>query len=84
MVYSVDGIADREARHAEKHLATYLAEKWNRGYPEMVFYVRTRMALAVVKANSLLILGSRDRQKPRRPQISDRASMYDWRVNQTC
>ena len=84
MVYSVDGIAGREARHAEKHLATYLSEKWKRGYPEMCFYVRVRMALAVVKANSLLIRGSRDRQKARRPQICDRASMYDWRVEQDC
>ena len=82
MCYTVDGIAGREARSAEKHLATYLADKWRKGYPEMVFYVRMRMALAVVKSNSLLIRGSRDRQKPRRPQISDRASMYDWRVHQ--
>ena len=84
LVYSVDGIAGREAKSAEKRLATYLADKWKKGYPEMVFYVRVRMALAVVKANSLLIRGSRDRQKPRRPQISDRASMYDWRVDQEC
>ncbi len=67
MVYSVDGIAGREARNAEKRLATYLAGKWNRGYSQMVYYVRVRMAIAVVRANSLLIRGSRDRQRPRRP-----------------
>ena len=62
MVYSVDGIAGREAQNAEKRLATHLASKWNRGYSQMVYYVRVRMAIAVVRANSLLIRGSRDRQ----------------------
>ena len=48
MVYSVDGIARREARSAEKRLASALAEKWKREYSEMVYYVRVWMALAVV------------------------------------
>ena len=78
LVYSVDGIAGREARAAEKRLAQYLSKKWRRTYSEMVFYVKVRMALSVVRANSLLIRGSRVRQKPRRPLISDRASMMDW------
>ena len=70
MVNSVDGIAGREARNAEKRLATHLAGKWNREYShQMVYYVRVRMAIAVVRANSLLIRGSRDRQRPRRPLI---------------
>jgi hypothetical protein len=38
MVYSVDGIAGREARNAEKRLATHLAGKWNREYSQMVYY----------------------------------------------
>ena len=80
LVYSVDGIAGREAKAAEKRLASYLAKKWKKNYSEMVFYVRARMALSVVRANSLLIRGSRDRQKPRRPLISDRAAMMDWQV----
>jgi len=62
MVYSVDGIVGREARNAEKRLATHLAGKWNCEYSQMVYYVRVRMAIAVVRANSLLIRGSRDRQ----------------------
>ena len=62
MVYSVDGIADRDARNAEKRLATHLAGKWNHEYFQMVYYVRVRMAIVVVCANSLLIRGSRDRQ----------------------
>jgi len=80
MVYSVDGIAGKEARSAEKHLATALATKWKKPYSEMVYYVRVRMNLAVIRANSLLIRGSRDCQKARRPVINDRASMYDWRT----
>jgi hypothetical protein len=32
MVYSVYGIAGREAQNAEKRLATQLAGKWNREY----------------------------------------------------
>ena len=79
MVYTVDGIAGREAKSAEKRLASALAEKWKREYSEMVFYVRVRMSLAVVKANSLLIRGSRDTEKRRPPVMADRASMYDWR-----
>ena len=42
--------------------------------------VRVRMALSVVKANNLLIRGSRERQRPRRPYISDRFAMYDWQT----
>ncbi len=58
MVYLVDGIAGREARNAEKRLATYLAaSKWTRRYSQMVYYVRVRMAIAAVRANSLLIHG---------------------------
>ncbi len=60
MVYSVEGIAGCEAQHAKKHLTVHLAGKWNCEYSQMVFYVRVRMAIAVVCANSLLICGGRD------------------------
>ncbi len=80
MVYSVDGIAGREARNAEKKLATHLAGKWNCEYSQMVYNVRVRMAIAVVRANSLLIHGSHDRQRPRRPLIPDGAALGDWRT----
>ena len=78
MVYTVAGIAGREAKSAEKRLVSFLAEKWKREYSEMVFYVRVQMALSVVKANRLLIQGSPEQQRPCRPIISDRATMYDW------
>ena len=60
MIYSMDGIACREAWNVEKRLATHLASKWKREYSQMVYYVRVRMAIAVVHANNLLIHGSRD------------------------
>jgi hypothetical protein len=60
MVYFVDGIAGCEAQNAKKRLAVHLARKWNREYSQMVFYVRVKMAIAVVCANSLLIRVSRD------------------------
>ena len=80
MVYTVDGVAGREARAAERRVALFLSEKWNRQYSEMAGYVRARMSLSVVRANSLLIRGSRVRQQPRRPQISERAAMFDWQT----
>ena len=51
-----------------------------RGYSQMVYYVRVRMAIAVVRANSLLIRGSRDRQQSRRPLIPDGAALGDWQT----
>jgi hypothetical protein len=80
IVYSVDGIARREARNAKKRLATYLAGKWKCGYSQMVYYVRVRMAIAIVCANSLLIRGSRDRQRPQCPLIPDGAALGNWQT----
>jgi hypothetical protein len=80
MLYSVDVIAGREARNAERRLATHLASKWKRGYSQMVYYVRVWMAIAVVRANSLLIRRSRDQQHPRRPLIPDGAALEDWQT----
>jgi hypothetical protein len=71
LVYLVDGIAGREAKNAEKLLAYHLLEKWHKPLLQMVYYVRIRMSIAVVCANSLLIRGSRDRQHPCHPVIFD-------------
>ena len=82
MVYSVEGIPGREARNAERNLATLLAAKWRRPRARMVFYVRVRMALAVVRANSLLFRGSRDRAKARPPMMGDGAALSNWQLRQ--
>ena len=78
LVYSVDGLAGREAWSVERRLAAQLASKWGAAYSRMVHYIRARMALALARANSLLLRGSRDRQRPRPPLIDGRASLYDW------
>ena len=78
LVYSVDGIAGREAKNVETCLAHHLSEKWHKQLPEIVHYVRNQMAIAVVCANSLLISGSRDRQRSRHIVISDRQAMNGW------
>ncbi|KAL3795565.1 hypothetical protein ACHAWO_009861 [Cyclotella atomus] len=78
LVYSVDGLSGREAKSAERRVASALAWKWKRHYSEMCGYVRARMALAVVRANTLLLRSSRVRRSRPRPQIEDGASMEGW------
>ena len=59
LCYSVDGMACKAARAAEKRLASLLSVKWDRQYSEMVNFVRTRMSLAVVRSNTLLLRSER-------------------------
>ena len=59
LVYSVDGMAAKEARAFERRTASLLASKLDRRYSEMCGIVRSRMALAVVRNNTLLLRGSR-------------------------
>ena len=59
LAYSVDGMAGVEARAFEKRIASLLAAKWGREYSELVGFVRAKMALAVVRANTLLLRGAR-------------------------
>ena len=61
LVYCVNGMAGRETRCAESRLAHHLARKWNRPKSQLVGFVRVRLALAIVRANTLLIRGSRNR-----------------------
>jgi hypothetical protein len=78
LVYSVDGIAGREAKNAEKRLAYHLLEKWHKPLPQMVYNVWIRISIAVVCANTLLIRGSRDRQCPCHLVIFDQHAMNNW------
>jgi hypothetical protein len=59
MIYSVDGMADKLARAAERRIAGLLAAKWTRQYSQMASFVRTRMCLAIVRSNTLLLRGDR-------------------------
>jgi hypothetical protein len=79
LVYSVDGMSGRETKQAEKQVASALSYKWQREYSEMVAFVRARMALSVVRANTLLLRGSRSRRN-RRTQIDEGAAMEGWQA----
>ena len=57
MIYSVDGMADKHARATEKRIAGILAAKWTRQYSQMASFVQTRMCLAIVCSNTLLLRG---------------------------
>ena len=48
MIYSVDGMADKHARAAEKRIAGILAAKWTRQYSQMASFIQTWMCLAIV------------------------------------
>ena len=69
IVYSVDRKPGAEALAAQKRLAALLSYKLKREYFEMCGFVRTRMSLAIVRYNSLLLRGlcnkgARIRQQP--------------------
>ena len=61
MVYSADGIPGAEALSAQKILAALLSYKLKREYFEMCGFVRARMSLEIVRSNSLLPCGPRNK-----------------------
>ena len=58
MAYSVDGMAGKEERAAEKRLLSLLSNKWDRPYSEMTCFVKTWMSLSIVRSISMLLCGS--------------------------
>jgi len=60
LVFSVDGMRGKEAEAAGKRLASLLAAKWKRPYSDVCAFVRSRLAMALVRATSLCIRGARD------------------------
>ena len=77
MVYSVDGITGAEALAAQKRLAALLSYKLKREYSEMCPFVRARVSLAIVRSNSLLLRGPRDKgaRIRQQPELTDGAVM---------
>ena len=77
MVYSADGISGAEALAAQKILATLLIYKLKQEYSEICGFVRGGMSLEIVRSNSLLFRGPRDKgeriRKP--PELTDGAVM---------
>jgi hypothetical protein len=83
LVYSVDGMEGKEAKAFEGQVASLLASKMNRPYSEMCGFVRSCMALAIVRSNTLLLCGSRS-GRALRPSLADGAafelmgSSHEW------
>ena len=77
MVYSADGIPGAETLVAQKRLASLLSYKLKQEYSEMCEFVRARMSLAIVRSNSLLLRGPRDKgaRIRQRPDLTDGAVM---------
>ena len=78
MIYSVDGMAEKQARAAKRRIAGMLAVKWKRQYSQMAHFVQTRMCLVVVRSNTLLLRGDRATSCRRRAPddgVGARASM---------
>ena len=63
LVYSVDGMACKEARAFEKRIASLLSDKWNRTYSKLVGYVRGRMAMSISRSNTVGLRGARVRRR---------------------
>ncbi len=55
MIYSINGMADKHACAAEKQIASILAAKWTQQYSQMASFIQTRMCLAIVQSNTLLL-----------------------------
>jgi hypothetical protein len=60
LVFSVDGLRGAEATAASKKLAALLAAKWDRAYSEVCGYVRSRLAIALVRTTTMCLRGTRD------------------------
>ncbi len=60
LVFSVDGLRGAEATAATKKLASLLAAKWKRTYSEVCGFVRSRLAITLVRTTSLCLRGARD------------------------
>jgi hypothetical protein len=60
LVFSVDGLRGTEANAASKQLASRLSAKWKRAYSDVCGFVRSRLAITLVRTTSLCLLGARD------------------------
>ena len=84
MVYSSDGILGTETVAAQQRLDSLLSNNLKQEYSEKCDFVRARMSLAIVRSNTLLLLGARDkgeyiRQRPHLADGSVMALLVLWR-----
>ena len=77
-------IPGAEAVAAQKRLSALLSYKLKRKYSEMCGFVEARMSLEIVRSNSLLLCGPRDKGARiwQRPELTDgevMALLANWR-----
>ena len=78
-VYSVDEMPGKKARAAEKRLTGLLTNKWKHEYSDVANFVRVRMALSIVRSNSMLLRTERKRVKwVRRAPEDSTAELMGW------
>eukprot|EP00957_Ditylum_brightwellii_P106906 8156289-Ditylum_brightwellii.AAC.1 len=77
MVYLADGMLGDEAEAAEKRMAALLDISMQREYSKMCSYVRSRMALALARSNTMMLCRARDHEGRfgRQPVMEDGAGM---------
>jgi hypothetical protein len=59
-------MTSKDTQMAERRIAWLLAKKWSRTYSDMANFIRTRMSLAIVRSNTLLLRGDRNNPLCRR------------------
>ena len=77
-VYSVDGMAFKEAQAFEKRIASLLSDKWNQTYSKLVGYVRGRMAMSILRSNTVCLRGARVKRQTV-PWVEDDAAYESTR-----
>ena len=60
LVFSVDGLRGKECAAASRRLALLLSKKWSKTYSQVCGFVRSRLAISLVRAASMCLRGTRD------------------------
>ena len=58
-VLLLDGLLQREALHFVKHLSANLASRWEKPFPDVLAFFRSRILFALVRFASMCLRGSR-------------------------
>ena len=61
LCFTVDGLAGSEAACFLRRLAGGLSYRWDRSYSEVLCWIRTRLAFAILRATGLCVQGSRSK-----------------------
>ena len=61
LCFSVDGVAGSEAASFLRRLAICLSSRWERSFADVIFWIRARLAFAILRATVLCVRGSRSR-----------------------